>query len=76
MSYDNYCLNLVILKLEPKDIQDRIHDYYKDMLLYNHENRGEIAKSYFNTLNIGGYLIDIRDEKIKSVLNGDNSIGS
>ena len=65
-----------MLKSESEDFQERIHGYYKDMLMYNHENRGEIAKSYFNTLNIGGYLIDIRDEKIKSVLNGDNSINS
>jgi hypothetical protein len=36
--------------------------------MYNSESKKDITKSLVYTLEKGGYLIDIRNEKIKNVL--------
>jgi len=71
MKFDNYCLNLKLVSTLTEKEQSVIHDYYRDMLNMSFEKRTEISISYFNTLSKGGYLIDIRDEKINEILDGD-----
>lgn len=71
MSYKNYYLDLTKLSKISITEQEKIHDYYKDMLLLVEENRENIAESYFNTLFKGEFLKEIRDEKLKELL-GEN----
>ena len=69
MDLKNYCLNLVKVNTIADEHRERIHDYYQLMLGANyHDNNSELAMNYFNTLLLGGYLIDIRDEKIEKIL--------
>ena len=61
---------LVLSKL--KDLsdheRDQIHNYYRDMLHYCQEKHYEIASSFFNTLDMAGYIKnrkqEERDEKL------------
>jgi hypothetical protein len=70
MKIENYCLNLkAISALEEKE-KDTIHSYYKDMLYCHHDGRKEMCVSIMNTLLLGGYLIDVREKKIKELLDG------
>lgn len=71
MKIENYCLNLKAMKeLEEKD-KEVIHSYYKDMLYCFSDGRKEMCISIMNTLLLGGYLIDVRENKIDEILNGD-----
>jgi DNA-directed RNA polymerase specialized sigma54-like protein len=68
MKYENYYLDLEkVSKLTDKD-SDRIHGYYTDMMHHFNDDREKIATSIFNTLNEGGYLKEIRTEKIEKIL--------
>ena len=68
MMYENYYLDLEkVSKLTDKD-SDRIHGYYTDMMHHFNDSREKIATSIFNTLNEGGYLKEIRTEKIEKIL--------
>ena len=70
MDLKNYCLNIEkVNKISEKDTRENIHNYYQIMLSasYHDKNNG-LAMNYFNTLLLGGYLIDIRDEKIEKIL--------
>ena len=49
-------LDLLKLKELDNSEKDIIHSYYRDMLCLNDEGRYDIASSYFNTLDIGGYI--------------------
>ena len=57
-------------ELEEKD-KEVIHSYYKDMLYCFSDGRKEMCISIMNTLLLGGYLIDVRENKIDEILNGD-----
>ena len=69
MDLKNYYLDLTkVDELEIESDKTAIHDYYRDMLQYNYEKREEMATSYFNTLSSGGYLKEVRSEKIDKIL--------
>lgn len=70
MELKNYCLNIEkVNRLVEKDTRERIHSYYQIMLGSNyHDKNTDLAINYFNTLFLGGYLIDLRDEKITKIL--------
>jgi hypothetical protein len=69
MKIENYCLNLFALKTLDEKERETIHSYYKDMLYCHHDGRREMCVSIMNTLLIGGYLIDVREQKIIDLLN-------
>jgi hypothetical protein len=54
--------------------KETIHSYYRDMLMFNDEKRYEISGSYFNTLQVGGYLKnriqEERENKIGNLIYG------
>lgn len=70
MDLKNYCLNLEkVNMISEKDTRENIHNYYQIMLGASyHDKNSDLAMNYFNTLLLGGYLIDIRDEKIEKIL--------
>lgn len=68
MDITKYYLDLSKLSNLPEDERREIHNYYRDMLSSLADNRNAQAISFFNTLENGGYLINIRDEKIDKVL--------
>ena len=59
-----------------KEIANKIHEYYRDMIYAYEDGRKNISTSLFNTLYQSGYLKNTRDEKITELLNGDNGINS
>jgi hypothetical protein len=72
---DNYYLDIKkVFELE-KEERNRIFELYRDMTFSYDEGRHNVASSFFNTLFHSGFLIDLRDEKIDSILD-DNSINS
>jgi hypothetical protein len=76
MDLTQYYLDLEKVNSLDKDLADKIHEYYRDMLYTNDDGRKSISQSLFNTLMTNGYLKSIRDEKIENILNGDNSINN
>lgn len=73
MDITKYYLDLSKISNLPEDERREIHHYYRnltyrDMLNCLADNRTTQAISFFNTLENGGYLINIRDEKIDKVL--------
>jgi hypothetical protein len=76
MDITQYYLNIEAIKLLEKEDKGRIHDYYRDMVYSNSDGRKEVATSYFNTLYQNGFLVDIREEKLNAILDGDKSINS
>lgn len=68
MRHENYCLNLKKVSKLDKYQKDIVHNYYKDMLYAFHDSRNEMGLSIMNTLLHGGYLIDLRDNKINNIL--------
>jgi hypothetical protein len=70
MELKNYCLDLEkVNKITEKDTRDRINEYYQSMLNFKYiDGKNDLALNYFNTLLLGGYLIDIRDQKIEKIL--------
>ena len=71
MDITRYYLNIEALKMVDKEDKNRIHEYYRDMVYANSDGRKDVAISLFNTLYSNGYLVDIRDEKLNDILNGD-----
>lgn len=69
MKIDNYYLDLEKVNSisSPKE-REQIHRYYMDFLHFSQEGRDSMAKSIMVTLIKGEYLVDIRDEKIKKLL--------
>ena len=65
---ENYYLDINKIQKLEKEEKDRIHEMYRDMLYSYQDGRPMIGDSYFNTLFRGGYLINIRDEKIEEIL--------
>ena len=76
MDITRYYLNIEAIKMVDKEDRNRIHDYYRDMVYANSDGRKEVTTSYFNTLYQNGFLVDIREEKLNKILDGDNSINS
>jgi hypothetical protein len=71
MKLDQYYLDLKkVDELTSKEQKEQVHRYYQEMLHLSHDGRDSIAKSIFLTLFKGGYLIDIREEKIDQIING------
>lgn len=71
MKFDNYYLDLEkINTLTTKEEQEQIHRYYMEMMhsFCDGGNRENVGKSIFNTLTQGGYLKEIRSEKIEQIL--------
>ena len=68
MDITKYYLDLKKVSNLPEGERREIHNYYRDMLSSLADNRTTQAISFFNTLENGGYLISIRDEKIDKVL--------
>lgn len=76
INIDNYYLNIEkINELKKPEDRSRIYDFYRDMVYSHEEKRPSIAQSFFNTLYHSGYLIDLREEKLDTLLD-DNSISS
>lgn len=67
---DQYYLDLQKVELLDPNRADIIHGYYKDMLFAFHDQRCEMAQSIAVTLIQAGYLLDFRDEKLNSLING------
>lgn len=64
---ENYYLDLEkVSKLDNEDERSRIHSYYMDMLCAQDD---KVSKSIFNTLYRAEYLKEVRDEKLKQILN-------
>ena len=63
---DNYYLDLVKVNLLKKEERSRIYDMYRDMIFSYEEKRNVVANSFFMTLFHSGYLVDVRDEKLKN----------
>lgn len=76
MDITKYYLNFEAIKLLDKEDKIRIHEYYRDMVYANSDGRKEVTTSLFNTLNQNGFLLNIREEKLNSILDGNNSINS
>lgn len=76
MDITNYYLNFGALNLLEKEDKTRIHEYYRDMVYANSDGRKEVVTFLFNTLNQNGFLLNIREEKLNNILDGDNSIDS
>ena len=69
MKCDNYYLDLdKINALVDTTQRDTIHRYYLDMMHSFVDGRLSMATSIFNTLNQGGYLRELRGERIDKVL--------
>lgn len=69
MDITKYYLSLdKVSELKSDEEKRIINEYYKDMLFAIEDGRNVQATSIFNTLENGGYLINIRDEKIDKVL--------
>lgn len=69
MKFDNYYLDLdKINKLSDKSQREILHRYYMDMMNSFGDGRFAMATSIFNTLNQGGYLKELRAERIDKVL--------
>lgn len=69
MKFDNYYLDLdKINKLSDKSQREILHRYYMDMMNSFGDGRLAMATSIFNTLNQGGYLKELRAERIDKVL--------
>jgi len=69
MDITKYYLSLDKISELGSDEEKRIiHEYYKEMLFAIEAGKNVQATSIFNTLENGGYLINIRDEKIDKVL--------
>jgi hypothetical protein len=76
MDITKYYLNFESFKLLDKEDKTRIHDYYREMVYAHSDGRKEVTTSLFNTLNNNGFLQNIREEKLKGILDGNNSIDS
>lgn len=64
-----YALDLrKVLSIKSKKSIDEIHSYYRDMIHSAEDNRNVVANCLFNTLLAAGYIIDIRDKKIESLI--------
>lgn len=69
MKLENYYLNLdKVAEIESKHDRDTINNYYRDMLHYFLDGREDAGKSIMLTLEKGGYLVDLRDEKLSAIL--------
>jgi len=69
MDIGKYYLDLdKISKMESQYDRDIIHGYYKEMLYCFHDGRSEMSLSIMNTLEKGGYLINLRDKKLEEIL--------
>jgi len=77
MNLDGYYLDLHKLdQMKDVSFRDKIYEMYRDMVYSNEDGRTKISQSLFNTLLSNGYLKSVRDDKIESILDGDNSINS
>lgn len=66
---DNYYLDLnKVSELKSAGERDRIHSYYTEMMHCFHDKRDSMGESIFYTLYKGGYLKDVRDEKLDKIL--------
>jgi len=70
MNLENFCLDLEkVNKISEKETREKIHDYYQIMLSAKYIDKNDnLSQNYFNTLQKGGYLIDIRDQKLDKIL--------
>lgn len=69
MKFDNYYLDLdKVNTLSSKEEKEQIHRYYMEMMHSFTDGRNSFGMSLFNTLNQGGYLKEVRSEKIDKVL--------
>lgn len=66
---EKYYLNLEkISEIKSDTEKDLIHGLYRDLLNYLECGRKPEATFVFNTLEAGGYLVSIREEKIEKIL--------
>jgi hypothetical protein len=67
MNLKNYYLDLTAVRnLTDDQERKQIHDYYRDLLI---DERTNVITSIFNTLYKGGFLKEVREEKISELLN-------
>jgi hypothetical protein len=76
MNLSQYYLDLEKVNSLDKEMANKIHEYYRDMIYCYEDGRKNISSSLFNTLYQNGYLKNIRDEKITEILDGNNNINS
>ena len=67
-----YYLDIKDVNKNPENERELIHHYYRDMLHSFEDNRKTMAHSLFITLSENGYLRNMRDKKLKSILNENN----
>lgn len=58
----DYYLDLSKLKDISETDRDHIHSYYRDMLHYHQEKQYDMFNSFFNTLDMSGYLKNRKQE--------------
>lgn len=77
---DKYTLNIEKFKKDDDKVQQFITTMYMEMLSvyrdycsghYTNKDSSNLMTSYFNTLYYNGYLLDIRDIKIESIINNN-----
>lgn len=72
---DYYLLLEKIIDL-PTPKRNLIIDMYRDMLHHHQDKRMELSTSYFNTLEMGGYIknrtIVERDNKLVNLIHGQS----
>jgi hypothetical protein len=76
MDITQYYLDLKKINSLNKETASKIHEYYRDMIYAFEDGRKNISISLFNTLNNNGYLKNTRDDKIETILDGNNSINN
>lgn len=72
---DYYLIIEKIIDL-PSPKRSLIMDMYRDMLHYHSDKRFDMANSYFNTLEMGGYIINRQEveraRKLDTLVDGEN----
>ena len=68
MKIENYYLDIEKVFELKKNKRGLIIDMYRDMMFSEKDGNGKIASSLFNTLKTSGYLIDLRDKKIDTII--------
>jgi hypothetical protein len=68
MTLDNYCLDLKKVLVLSANEREIVISMYKDMIYSFYENGKEkMFKSFFYTLHVAGFIVDLRSNKIDSI---------
>ena len=70
IKFDQYYLDLEKVESLDNPKADIIHGYYKEMMYAFHDGRSEMSQSIAITLIQAGYLLNYRDVKLETLING------